>query len=259
MFQMCPSENSSSTFDEVIHLACELCGRPFTLPAPPPAFANSTFLPFDYFFEESETIQENKPHQKNVNEIYSEKHVDEKLSKKTSENSEERVSSRKTIEKDLNKGSFKALELESGLRFEGTLIDFEMSGFGRLFSNDKVIYIGHFDKNNFSGFGQQFNPDLDESEYSKAANPKSTQEKDSPSKFSQISSGAVLSSLVWVSYEGLFRESLRSGKGCLKLQGGDRYIGDFENDDAEGRGIYVSKEGRLAGMWKEGKFVAGDN
>jgi clan AA aspartic protease (TIGR02281 family) len=61
-------------------------------------------------------------------------------------------------------------------------------------------------------------------------------------------------------YKGYFVDDKIEGKGVVYYKGGDRWEGDFKNDEKNGYGIqYTSKGGELRGRWLNGVFIDGSD
>ena len=57
-------------------------------------------------------------------------------------------------------------------------------------------------------------------------------------------------------YNGLFVDGLKHGMGLILYQNGDKYEGNFSNDEIDGEGEYNSVSGsEVKGKWKNGTIL----
>eukprot|EP01017_Pseudomicrothorax_dubius_P028745 TRINITY_DN3436_c0_g2_i3.p1 TRINITY_DN3436_c0_g2~~TRINITY_DN3436_c0_g2_i3.p1 ORF type:complete len:409 (+),score=45.54 TRINITY_DN3436_c0_g2_i3:337-1563(+) len=59
----------------------------------------------------------------------------------------------------------------------------------------------------------------------------------------------------WVKFDGTFRQGKRTGPGILFFANGEKFIGLFRDNFANGRGTFFTKEGKVIGEWSENKLI----
>merc|ERR1711862_376036 len=102
-------------------------------------------------------------------------------------------------------------EYTDGGVYDGSWVDGNMQGFGKLFyPSNKLAYEGHWANNVFNGNGTVYNehPDTMEGPFDYA-------NFDNSDEF-------------WVKYSGEFVNDERSGVGSLIFQNGEKYVGSFK-------------------------------
>ncbi|KAL4463067.1 hypothetical protein ABPG74_007068 [Tetrahymena malaccensis] len=56
-------------------------------------------------------------------------------------------------------------------------------------------------------------------------------------------------------YEGQFKNNQQEGFGMIYFSSGERFVGFFENDAANGPGSFYTETEKIAGEWREGIFI----
>jgi len=135
----------------------------------------------------------------------------------------------------------------------GEFLDGEKNGEGEMiFNDDGTEYTGHFEKNNFSGYG----------------NMKWKNGIEYKGNFcdNYLEGEGTLLNNEGEKYEGNFEKNLFHGKGKYTYANGDEYEGNFENGIRKGKGIYKKKNGfTFEGLWDNnvpngfGKIKINDN
>jgi len=117
----------------------------------------------------------------------------------------------------------------------------EMSGYGSLMLESSIcIYEGFWKNSKFNGIGifrniyqnQQNIEDIDYRNFNDLGDK-------------------------WIKYEGEFDEDLMNGKGKLEFVNGDVFIGNFERNKIEGKGIFLKKSNgeKMIRIWKENMMM----
>ena len=132
------------------------------------------------------------------------------------------------------------IEMQGTGRFHGNLKNNCMTGFGSLFdSKNRIIFEGDFQNNHFEGVGIVYNyQNINQDEENQL-----------------LSQGRLAPS--WIKSEGLFQNSMRSGSHSLSYLSGTVFIGEFENDCANGFGVlrFPNKE-EIRGIWKDNVLIS---
>ena len=119
----------------------------------------------------------------------------------------------------------------------GDFLDGEKNGEGKMIYNDDgTEYIGHFEKNNFNGYG----------------NMKWKNGIEYKGYFcdNYFEGEGIFFNNDGEKYEGNFEKNLYHGKGKYTYLNGDEYIGNFEYGIRKGKGIYKKKDGFIfEGLW----------
>lgn len=55
----------------------------------------------------------------------------------------------------------------------------------------------------------------------------------------------------WKYYEGEMNHDMKSGKGLLMLENGEKYEGEFKDDLVHGKGVFYGQNGRISGRWED--------
>lgn len=55
----------------------------------------------------------------------------------------------------------------------------------------------------------------------------------------------------------MLKESEKNGVGYLHFNNGDCFVGEFENDKANGLGVYTSDEHKVFGIWLDDHYRKG--
>ena len=221
-----------ATKSEIGSMSCERCDFTLNMPPSSPQHANTRFMPFD--FADSEPISpkpELSPGKSNSDlpkEV--EKETDGEGLKDAGPGGKEKNGS----------SQFVRLNVDERTVYEGELKDCEMHGHGKLFVGESLLYAGELHHNVFHGYGV-LNNDGSSLEGKVA--------------ITQVRKGQNLNFLDWLSYEGTFKDNKREGKGCLKFNQSDKFIGEFINDEAEGLGMLIGQEGTLSGIWSKGVLL----
>ena len=108
-----------------------------------------------------------------------------------------------------------------------------MTGFAKLYyQNGEIAYEGYWNNDMFNGTGKLWN---DCTEH--------FQEPFDYRDFSKVGSK-------WVHYSGCFLDDVRIGVGTLTLTNGERYEGEFREDQLHGRGKFYAMDGTVhSGTW----------
>lgn len=217
-----------ATKSEIGSMSCERCDLTLNMPPFSPQHANTRFMPFDFADSEPISPKPEKSSSDSPKEVEQEKD-EEGLKDAGSEGKEK---------DDLSQ--FVRLNVDEKTVYEGELKDCEMHGHGKLFVGDSLLYAGELHHNVFHGYGVLTN-DGSSLEGNVA--------------IAQVRKGQNLNFFGWLSYEGTFRDNKREGKGCLKFNQSDKFIGEFINDEAEGLGLLIGQEGTLSGIWSKGVLL----
>ena len=115
-----------------------------------------------------------------------------------------------------------------GSWYEGDFVDGAFHGMGKyqFAYNQPKTYTGQFANNNMNGKGVMVWDEQGDSVYTR--------------------------------YEGDYVDGKMQGHGTLFYRNGDKYIGEFSNDNKEGSGIFydITSQQKRMGTWKNDKRVA---
>lgn len=130
-------------------------------------------------------------------------------------------------------GEMVKMELDGIGSYEGMFKNNAMHGYGRLFdSKNRLVYEGEFADNHFEGLGVLNN----------------FQEEQTQS--SVLNGQSIVLPLDWIRFEGLFHESKKFGMSYMFFADGSSFLGEFENDSANGFGSFVGVNGdSIKGTW----------
>lgn len=141
------------------------------------------------------------------------------------------------------KHGFGVLLLSNGSKYEGDWKNDLMNGIGKLFyDNGAIAYEGGFSDNKVDGHGIMYNDQPKIPNYTSKHLADITRETNNRSKrkkeyidFRDLSSISDF----WLKFEGTFKEDMKQGTGKWFLSDGGMFVGEFQNDLANGRGMFI--------------------
>ncbi|KRX00747.1 hypothetical protein PPERSA_03007 [Pseudocohnilembus persalinus] len=124
-------------------------------------------------------------------------------------------------------------------------------------SNDgDIIYEGTIQNNLYEGLGKLKNILSEEQIQKKIQNNSKNFNDCQKLSYGQFQNENQEAFFDWVVYEGQFKNGLFEGKGCLGIEGGNRYTGQFKNGFLHGFGTIQFKNGNIViGEWNYGQFI----
>lgn len=130
-------------------------------------------------------------------------------------------------------GEMVKMELDGIGSYEGMFKNNTLHGYGRLFdTKNRLVYEGEFADNHFEGLG--------------VLNNFQEEQTQSP----DLNGQSIVLPLNWIRFEGLFHESKKFGMSYMFFADGSSFLGEFENDSANGFGSFVGGNGdSIKGTW----------
>ncbi|CAK68131.1 unnamed protein product (macronuclear) [Paramecium tetraurelia] len=128
---------------------------------------------------------------------------------------------------------------QDGGLYDGEWKENKMHGEGKLYyGTGQPAYEGKWNEDQFDGFGTLYNE-----------HPQMLEESFDYRDFDYVED-------YWIKYSGNFWMDNKEGQGSLHLTNGERFVGQFERDLINGRGVFYRRDGKMMeGRWVDNKLV----
>ncbi|CAD8212821.1 unnamed protein product [Paramecium octaurelia] len=168
----------------------------------------------------------------------------------------------KIKEKKVNEPEFVVEHYGNGSRYEGMKWNGMRHGQGRFFYQDGGLYDGEWKENKMHGEGTLYygtGQPAYEGQWSEDQfhgfgtlyneHPQLSEEGFDYRDFDNVED-------YWMKYSGNFKLDNKEGQGSLHLTNGERFVGSFERDLINGKGVFYRMDGKMMeGRWVDNKLV----